>query len=635
MDRRGQSTAYPPQRIQRRPKRLALFAAALVVTGLFIFAHISKVDTLYVARGQDAIGKLQKEIHNARPFAHLHNPFRPQAHPPPVQKNSTWGDASWFSDWKWLNPFSSTVTLDEDRALLPPLEIRPPIYTYYDPPNGKSDAILKGAQDRLIEIWRRAWWAQGFRPVVLGPAEAMENPLYQKLQAVKATPVVEGELMRWLAWSHMGDGILANWLALPMAEFYQPTLAHLRTARYTQLTRYLDLQLGLFTGAKRDIDRALNLFLDGERDKHYNSLMDAINEIDDEKDLFRLEAKSKGVAFYSEAYISEAFTEVAKLLDTDRVKGLVALGDLITAHLHATFLSKYPDGIAVVLPYIEDATLLSHRAVTFASILNTCPKDPLSADQKQPLASCPPNRQNCKACQSVGLSFPSAAANATTIFTVGTVPHAFVLSRLMAPHDADFNFTVPYVRRTTKRDPFVEAVTAETATKGSSSYFRIMDFKEGVAQSGKGAMRSIWRTAEADWDWDALEWRLGFELTKPAQIDVSDAKGNPIAQTKIGPAQVAADKVPDSLAIVLHSMLQKPSSTDLIYQDRVFKESVDLLAKKKWQGVKPFDKDIDMRKVSESWHLADSEAWRFVRAMQAREELERKKWMDEESMFRR
>ena len=33
-------------------------------------------------------------------------------HKPPAQKNSTSGDAKWYSDWKWLYPFSATITFE-------------------------------------------------------------------------------------------------------------------------------------------------------------------------------------------------------------------------------------------------------------------------------------------------------------------------------------------------------------------------------------------------------------------------------------------------------------------------------------------------------------------------------------------
>jgi hypothetical protein len=40
-----------------------------------------------------------------------------------------------------------------------------------------------------------------------------------------------------------------------------------------------------------------------------------------------------------------------------------------------------------------------------------------------------------------------------------------------------------------------------------------------------------------------------------------------------------------------------------------------------------------IREVVEAWNLADTEAWRFTRAYQARAVVERKKWQEEERGF--
>ena len=39
------------------------------------------------------------------------------------------------------------------------------------------------------------------------------------------------------------------------------------------------------------------------------------------------------------------------------------------------------------------------------------------------------------------------------------------------------------------------------------------------------------------------------------------------------------------------------------------------------------------REMVEAWNLADTEAWRFVRAFAAREKSERKRWEKEERKF--
>ena len=144
------------------------------------------------------------------------NPFRQQAHPPPRQKNDEYNGSSWWADWKWLSvPFSSSVTLDEDRALLPHLANRQPIYCYYDATVQKTTEE-KDAESDLLLIWRRAWWARGFKPVILSAAEAMNNPLYMVLQGSEADPALKRDMMRWLALESMGGGLLAQQIVFPI-----------------------------------------------------------------------------------------------------------------------------------------------------------------------------------------------------------------------------------------------------------------------------------------------------------------------------------------------------------------------------------------------------------------------------------
>ena len=45
------------------------------------------------------------------------------------------------------------------------------------------------------------------------------------------------------------------------------------------------------------------------------------------------------------------------------------------------------------------------------------------------------------------------------------------------------------------------------------------------------------------------------------------------------------------------------------------------------------DEMVGTREMVEAWNLADTEAWRFVRAFMARERVERTKWEEEERAF--
>jgi hypothetical protein len=113
------------------------------------------------------------------------------------------------------------------------------VYTYYEPTaQAKTNEATKSAEERLLLQWRRAWWAQGFKPIVLGRAEALNNPLYKKVQMMGLQDNIDIELMRWLAWGNMGDGILSNWLAFPMASHESSTLTFLWRGSYPLLTKY-------------------------------------------------------------------------------------------------------------------------------------------------------------------------------------------------------------------------------------------------------------------------------------------------------------------------------------------------------------------------------------------------------------
>lgn len=113
----------------------------------------------------------------------------------------------WFGSSWWHNPFSSSIASAEDRIALPMLEERCMVFAYHDPEEARKDEEV---EDRLLLAWRRAWWANGFMPLVLGEAEAKKNPLYPKFETVKMKPEMKREVMRWLAWGMMGRGALVN-----------------------------------------------------------------------------------------------------------------------------------------------------------------------------------------------------------------------------------------------------------------------------------------------------------------------------------------------------------------------------------------------------------------------------------------
>ena len=163
--------AHRPNFWQRLPRRFqAAFGLALVFLSLLIFSVVTSDTRPSVPTVADIKETAQQAatIINHPEIPQLWNPFSHNAHEPLEQANSSRGDSRWYSSLDWLNPFSSSVTLDNERTLLPPPISRTPIYTFYSTADKDNKDVI-AIENELILQWRRAWWAQGFKPVVLGP----------------------------------------------------------------------------------------------------------------------------------------------------------------------------------------------------------------------------------------------------------------------------------------------------------------------------------------------------------------------------------------------------------------------------------------------------------------------------------
>ncbi|KAI9733547.1 MAG: hypothetical protein M1834_003148 [Cirrosporium novae-zelandiae] len=544
------------------------------------------------------------------------NPFRPSAHQPPVQANSTSGEAKWYSDWKWLNPFSSSITLDENRAVLPPFRTRPPIYTFYDTTVDKDDA-QKTAEKKLLLIWRRAWWAQGFRPVILSRAEAMNNPLYESLQSKSLDPVLESEIIRWLAWGHMGTGILSNWLALPMGPHDDDLLSYLRRGEYPHLTRYENLGSGFFCGSKQAINDALKKLLSDKPPTNVKSIVEALGT-----SAFAVDPQPKAIAFYDSNVITAKYSKVAEKLVASTASGLESLSLLINAHLHNIFKSNFGKGIAVLKPVPQYTTALVSPALRIATLLSQCPESPMPA-------TCPPNAPKCHPCvatQPMLITQPQYFRNTSSLYTVGTVPHPYTFATLTARRG---DIDTKYVRRSTDRDPWVTVITKELLGTGVSGAPRVVRLKEAIA-SEFGSSRSLWLVAEYDsksrYLWPSsgsgtvtlssevfteLDWHFGFMI--PRNEEDRGKSDTPVP----GPERLPPPPKPEGPV---------PSPQELAVEKELLGKARDVLMSKE-------QRRVGILKVVEAWNLADTEAWRFARAWEARSRVERLKWEEDEKSF--
>lgn len=521
-------------------------------------------------------------------LSNFHLPsFRPPSHEaPPEQTNSTSGESKWFSNWEWLNPFSSAITLDEGRSVLPPLPERRPIYTYYNPKynpkkhHGKDLKDDQSADEELLLAWRRAWFAQGFRPIVLTPGDAMKNPHYEVVQKLKLNADMENEVFRWLAWGHMGSGLLADFTCFPMARYDDELLAYLRRGTQPEfITRFENFQTGLYSAEKHRIDEAI----DG-----------AVKKLDDKAtslwemmppELFKVEQPT-ALAYYKSSAITSHYPSVHEKTSLSPASGRRMLVQLINAHLHNTFQNAYPAGLAVLKPFPQYTTALVEPALRLAKALIQCPESPMPS-------SCPPNIHECRPCgsakQPMRISQPSSFKNTTFLFTIGTLPHPYTLISLQKSSD---EVTTRQIRRETERDAWLTDVTKDHLGPELSGSYRGVVFKQVVA-GDQAISNSLWMTveslpAEAGQSLttellDEFEWQFGFKIPRGGTIDPNTAGDKESVQNK-NPSQQGVGR-----------------EYELIQKAREIIKSPDT-------------NRINIKDVAEAWNLADTEVWRFVKA---------------------
>jgi hypothetical protein len=561
------------------------------------------------------------------------NPFKQPTRPPRVQKTDTDGDSVWHADWNWLlMPFSSSITLDENRALLPMLKDRTPIYCYYDNTVDK-DRSSGEAESALLLTWRRAWWAQGFKPVILSPAEAMNNPLYDELQKLEdITPKLKEDMMRWLAWENMGDGVLAHHLVFPMGPHDDPLFTYLRRGEFPKLTRFKDLDDALFVGSMSDVTNVIKTVMNSAEIKQAEDIV-ALVESSKKETTFSVDNAPKSLAHYSARNVEKLYPKVGDEIAASHAAGLKSLTQLISAHLHLTWQNIFTSGIAVVKPLPHHTTHLITPAYELAQRLAHCPESPLPN-------TCPPNRPKCRLCDDskpLKIATPSSYSGAETLYTIGTVPHPYTSSTL---NYLKTQLSIPWIRRDSPRDAWITSLTSSLFSDTISTTPRLISFKEAVASDeddtsetkGKGketkggAYRSLWLPAEQPLPGD-LDWHFGFALPDRATYadqSTSDSTGDDAATSAGG--------------VPLHSSKDGPVPTtdDLALEPALFTRAQTVVLSTTSRiplKTKASHEELTLRDAVEAWNLADTEAWRFARAYLARKSVERAKWEEEESKY--
>ena len=572
------------------PHRTTGLVAIIVFVGLLLFIFSASPIPDTTVEGEEPSKVAQYVPRPKLPsLTNLNLPsFRSPSHEaPPEQKNSTSGESKWFSHWEWLNPFSSAITLDEHRSVLPPLRERRPIYTYYNPkynPQKHAGEDLKNdwtADAELLLAWRRAWFAQGFRPVVLTPADAMKNPRYQLVQNLKLGPDVENEVFRWLAWGYMGTGLLSDFHCFPMARYDDKLLLSLREGTDPQfITRFDNFQGALYSAEKGRLDQAIDAAIKKLDAKSSTMLADLMPP-----ETFKI-AQPTALAFYKSSAITSHYPVLHEKISQNPSSGRLLLVQLINAHLHNTFQNSYPGGLAVLKPFPQHTTALVEPALRLAKALIQCPESPVPD-------SCPPNNQECRPCgsakQPMIISQPSSYKNSTFIFTIGTLPHPYTLVSLQKSSD---QVTTRQIRRETGRDAWLTDVTKDLIEGELGGSYRGLLLKNAVA--GKQAVaNALWMTveslpAEAGQSLpsdllDEFEWQFGFKIPRGGTIDPNTVGDKESVQNK-NPSQQGVQRE--------YELIQNARA---IIKDKNSQQ-------------------VGAKNAAEAWNLADTEIWRFVKA---------------------
>lgn len=519
----------------------------------------------------------------------------------PPWKTDAHSDSSSWSDREWLSPsVSFSLTPNETRSILPPLEDRAPIYCYYDPADDK-DRTVSDAKGDLLLTWRRAWWAQGFRPIVLSPADAMDSPFYGEVQRLDLVPVVKTEIMRWLAWEVVGGGLLSSYTLLPMGPREDPELTFLRQGVYpAYLTRWQGLRNGLFSGPQPNVLAAIKHVLATSESKQVEDFIAAVPA-----ELFHVADEPKAIVHYDQPVIEGKYVEVANILKDNRAQGLKSLNLLINSHLHTTWQNLFSDGIAVLKPLPEHSTHLVSEARQLAVSLSQCALSPM-------VISCPPNNDQCNPCitsRPMRIRTPGRYQNISTLYTIGTVPHPYTTALLK---EFRTEVDIPWIRWNSPRDPWLRATTIGLLGATVNSPIRVARFKDMVA-SQYATAHSLWLTAEKLVDEDKLkehlDWHFGFAIPYDQDRGYSDpepwSRPKPEHDPVNGPVTSEARVAREPFFLQKARELHAPGNRD---------------------GEDKRNRLNAIRAAIEAWNLGDTESWRFAAAFLARCIAERLEW---------
>ncbi|CAN6606487.1 hypothetical protein TRVA0_003S01552 [Trichomonascus vanleenenianus] len=262
-----------------------------------------------------------------------------------VEPSSTWRKPfMFFTDQSISGGFG---------APLPPINNRCPVYTYFEP---TEQGAVEG-ESQVLEAWKKAWWAYGFKPVVLNATDCKKSPRYEQFMSDnKISEDFKYMHKKWFAWLGNDAGIYADRRVVPLPTTSEARvwLKNLRDCKFDRPTKYEGMDLDFIHGDITKIQRLLNSLMAGEAESSvYGSFEDA----------FRTD-EQPALAHYTNHNLNILFSgRMSDRLSLYDAPSKVA--SIMNVHAHHEFLRRYPKGVAVVDPFVDfyddDVTVAAAR----------------------------------------------------------------------------------------------------------------------------------------------------------------------------------------------------------------------------------------------------------------------------------
>ena len=330
--------------------------------------------------------------------------------------------------------------------------------------------------------------------------------------------------------------------------------ATFQRCEFAQLTIYQPTDEHVVHGSRDAFELLIQYIVDNP--STFDSMGETRSLFEIARSQVKVEPSLNGFATYSEDVVGNLFPG----LKSDLVS------HLINAHLHEHFLREHP--VVGIIDPIPDPhlTLFRNQITSLANTVSQCPLSPVAG-------SCPPGSSRCQPCKPASvMRYPALTNIPSNSYILTAVPHPYsFLSYLHQKSSLDARFV-----RDSEREEWISSVTSGVFAKHTGGYQRIQMLKDCINTEssivfGGNLPSGLWQTWE-ELDLEAFESTLGFQVET-------------LSETPI-------ETDPRSVTTIPNALMAKA-------KERVLSQAPET-----------------RRDMVESWNLAWTELWYYLRALQ-------------------